>query len=249
MDIPENNFGKLSSKYKLARRGYPVGVYEYLKYLVKNENSIALDLGCGTGISTRELKTQGFEVIGVDKDVAMIKEAQGEQDDINYIVAPANKLPFSDDHFDLVTAFTAFHWFNDLESILEIKRVLKSGGLFFAALKGNQETIETENFNKEYFSILEKYAGSNFDNTYKHFDKKYLEKVFGEIIGKSFPFEEKYTIEDSLILLQSLSFWNVVPENQKQNMLDEMHSFYTKHLVNGFVVRKREIFTIAVWKR
>ncbi len=245
---PENNFGILSSEYKVARRGYPFDVYKYIDYLINKENPLTLDLGCGTGISTRELREGGFSVTGADKDSAMIAVAREENDNISYVVASAEVLPFPDLHFDIVTAFTAFHWFNAPEPLIEIKRVIKSGGLFFAALKGNQETEEAEKFNTGYQSIIKKYAGQNFDSTYKHFDKKNLEEYLENITEKSFLVDEKYTIEDALILLRSLSLWNLVPEKKKQNLLDEMRDFYQSRLVDGFIVRKREIFTVAAWK-
>ena len=245
---PENNFGILSSEYKAARRGYPSDVYGYIEFLINKEHSLTLDLGCGTGISTRELKECGFAVTGADKDVAMLAVAREENDGITYVEASAESLPFPDTYFDIVTAFTAFHWFNALEPLAEIKRVIKSGGLFFAALKGNQETDEAKEFNREYQTILRKYAGQNFDSTYKHFDKKNLEELFENVTEKSFPIDEKYTIENALTLLRSLSLWNLVPEEEKKNLLDEMRVFYQSRLVDGFVVRKREIFTIAAWK-
>lgn len=245
---PENNFGILSSEYKVARRGYPSDLYVYIKSLIDKEYASTLDLGCGTGISTRELKKYGFDVIGADKDVTMLATAREENDDILYVEALAKSSSFSDEYFDLVTAFTAFHWFNDLESLTEIKRILKPEGLFFAALKGNQETDEVKEFNKGYQDILAKYAGVNFDSTYKHFDRKNLEFLFKNVSEKSFLVDEKYTIEDALTLLRSLSLWNLIPEDKKQNFLHEMHNFYTVHLVDGFVVRKREIFTVTAWR-
>ena len=245
---PENNFGILSSDYKAGRRGYPSEVYDYIKFLTNKKPAIMLDLGCGTGISTRELKEHGFVVTGADKDYAMLAAAREENDDISYVQASAESLPFPDEHFDMVTAFTAFHWFNALEPLTEIKRIIKTGGLFFAALKGNQDTSESREFNKGYQAILKKYAGEKFDSTYKHFDKKNIEELFENITEKSFPVDEKYTIEDALTLLRSLSLWNLVPEEEKNNLLDEMRTFYIAHLVDGFVIRKREIFTIAAWK-
>lgn len=245
---PENNFGILSSEYKAGRRGYPSDVYNYIKSLTNKKSALTLDLGCGTGISTRELKEHGFVVTGADKDYVMLSVAREENDDISYVEASAESLPFPDAHFDIVTAFTAFHWFNAPEPLMEIKRIIKMGGLFLAALKGNQETSESKEFNRGYQAILKKYAGANFDSTYKHFDKKHAEGLFENITEKSFMVDEKYTIEDALTLLRSLSLWNLVPEEKKHNLLDEMRNFYTARLVDGFVVRKREIFTVAAWK-
>lgn len=239
----------MSIEYEKARRGYPDKVYEYLKSLIKTDMPTTLDVGCGTGISTRELRRHLFEVIGSDKDDVMICTARKNSPEISYVIAPANKLPFDSKKFDIVTAFTAFHWFNNEESLDEIKRVLKTDGIFFAALKTNRKD-ENEDFRKGYISILKKYAGDNFDTTKNHFNKDFLIKSgFSEITERSFPVDEQYSVEEALTLIRSLSLWNLVDENKKPEMLKEMKEFYEGHLINGFVVRSREISTITAYNR
>ena len=99
-------------------------------------------------------------------------------------------------------------------------------------------------------SILKKYAGDNFDTTKNHFNKEFLIKLgFSEITEKSFPFDEKYTVEEALTLLKSLSLWNIIKEDKKPEMLNEMKEFYENHLVDGFVVRSREIATVIAYKK
>ena len=238
----------MSNEYDLARKGYPKEVFEYLKSLIQKEKPKVLDIGCGTGISTRQLKEYSFDTIGSDKDENMIEVAMHNNPEIQYVVAPADKLPFESEKFDIVTAFTAFHWFNDEESLSEIKRVLKNGGIFFAALKTNRKD-ENEDFKNGYFSILKKYAGDNFDTTKNHFNKENLVKVgFLNIQEKSFPFDERYTVDGALTLIRSLSLWNLVPEDKKPEMLKELKEFYENHLINGFVVRSREVSVVTASK-
>ncbi len=243
-----NNFGSVSVDYNAARRGYPGELYSYLHSLVQQVTPNTLDIGCGTGISTRELQQYGFNVVGVDKDPVMLEAARQRGGNISYLVAPADTLPFSAEQFDVGVAFTAFHWFNNLESLMEIRRVLRRGGVFFAALKGNRKTAETKDFMAGYEAILEKYAGKNFDSTKNHFNTGLLAKLFTNITEKSFYLDERYTTDEALTLIRSLSIWNLVSEADKPNMLQELEIFYKGHLVDGFVVRRREIFTIVAYK-
>lgn len=240
-----NNFGALSQEYRAARRGYPKAVYDYLCALCTTTTPRVLDIGCGTGISTRELKACGFDVVGVDKDQTMVRAAQGYADAIQYIVAPAHQLPFPEKSFDIVTAFTAFHWFNDEESLQEMKRVLKPGGVFFAALKGNRQDEETRAFHEGYMRILKKYAGENFDSTKRHFDTYPLRKLFSNVEEKSFLNDERYSVAEALLLVQSLSLWHLVTDTDKPKLLGELNGYYEKNLIDGYVVRAREIFTLA----
>ncbi len=240
-----NNFGQMSEEYEAARRGYPHGVYKYLHSLVPEEGPTVLDVGCGTGISTRELIENCFNVTGADKDAHMIRMAQNLSPKIKYIVAPAHKLPFDNSSFDIVAAFTAFHWFNNEESLREVRRVLKPQGVFFAALKGNHDDETSRPFRKGYMEILKKYAGQQFDSTHKHFNTEILKNLFEDVKEKSFLVDERYTVDDALVLLQSLSLWNLVPEEKKKDFIQEMRMFYESNLVDGFVVRGREIFCLS----
>lgn len=241
----QNNFGALSTAYSSSRKGYPPLVFEYLASKAIPQKSIILDIGCGTGISTRQIKEYGFTVFGADKDTEMIRVAKELDSSIPYVVASAERLPFGDAEFDVVTAFTAFHWFNNEESLLEIKRVLKAGGLFFAALKANRKDQNPE-LKAGYFSILKKYAGENFDTTKNHYDISHLTAVgFLDITERVFPVDEKYTLEEALTLIRSLSIWNLVSEEDKPKMLAELEHLYIHHLEDGYVVRQREISVIT----
>lgn len=246
---PRNNFGVLSTEYHTARRGYPPELFEYLKSLVKTEGKKVLDVGCGTGIATRQLKEVGFDVNGSDKDETMVKVALENSPDISYIVAPADKLPFESETFDVVTIFTAFHWFAHEKAVEEMKRVLKPGGVLFAALKDNRTNPKTAHIRKEYRAILHKYVGDRYNSANKYNPGPLLKKCnLKNIEEKSFPIDELYTVEEALTLIKSLSFWNLVPDEKKPEMLGELKAHYEKYLVDGMVVREREVSTIAGYK-
>lgn len=82
----------------------------------------ALDLGCGTGLSTRPLLPFARAVVGVDVSEEMLR-ARGPDDGAWYVRAQAERLPFRDGAFDLMTIASAIHWFAP-EAIGEIDRVL-----------------------------------------------------------------------------------------------------------------------------
>lgn len=244
-----NNFGVLRAEYDRARRGYPADLYTYLHSFSGAETPHTLDVGCGTGISTRELRERGFDIVGADKDGAMVELAQQHSPQITYVVAAADHLPFPDNTFNIVTAFTAFHWFNNKKSLLEIRRVLKRGGVFFAALKSNQENESTKAFLQGYTKILKKYAGKNFDSTREHFKTDIFKSLFTKVKEKSFTIEERYTTEEALILVRSFGLWNLVSEENRPKLIEELREYFTKNLIDGFVLRAREIFTLSGIKK
>lgn len=98
-----------------------------------------LDIGSGTGTMTRLLKQRApsAAVHGVDPDPEILaiaqRKAQQEKLDIAYAHGTAQRLPFPDQHFDLVTSSLMFHHLRReaKEAMLrEVLRVLKPRGKF-----------------------------------------------------------------------------------------------------------------------
>lgn len=87
----------------------------------------AIDIGCGTGLSTVALKEIAAKVVGVDMSRAMIALAARDER-IKYSVADAVELPFDEGEFDLMTLSSAFHWLDRRKFLREASRVLRSRG-------------------------------------------------------------------------------------------------------------------------
>ena len=74
-----SEFGPLCKAYSAGRKGYPEAVFAVLKKHVKTDAKI-VDMGSGTGISTRQLCQYGFEdVIGADRDALMIRRSRNSR--------------------------------------------------------------------------------------------------------------------------------------------------------------------------
>jgi ubiquinone/menaquinone biosynthesis C-methylase UbiE len=120
-------------KSKGAARAYAKGrpyhhdrVVELAKAFLEIESPLqkALDIGCGTGLSSVALKEVADEIVAVDVSREMLSEAPIDSQ-IQYLNATAEHLPFATSEFDLVTIASAFHWFDEERFIEELKRVLK----------------------------------------------------------------------------------------------------------------------------
>ena len=87
----------------------------------------AVDVGCGTGMSTRALVPIATSIVGTDLSPEMLSQAEPDPK-IQYRQAPAESLPFADGSVDLISVCKAFHWFNQPEFLAEADRVLAPGG-------------------------------------------------------------------------------------------------------------------------
>jgi len=104
-----------------------------------------LDVGCGNGRNLYYFLRNGYQVAGIDPDaqaVRKVKElstalAPGNPPE-NFVVCPAENLPYADASFDLVICSAVLHFARDeqhFESMLRsMFRVLRPGGYFFARL-------------------------------------------------------------------------------------------------------------------
>ncbi len=86
---------------------------------------LALDVACGTGLSTMALKPVAQRIIGVDASAAMLAQALPDAQ-ITCQLALAEQLPADDASCDLMTVSRqGIHWFNQAAFLDEAWRVLK----------------------------------------------------------------------------------------------------------------------------
>lgn len=87
----------------------------------------AVDVGAGTGLSTRALLRCAASVIGVDPSVEMLAAAF-RNGAVRYVCGTAERLPLSDASVDLATLSAAFHWCYHDALFSELERVVRPGG-------------------------------------------------------------------------------------------------------------------------
>jgi len=72
---------------------------------------LALDVGCGTGLSARAASDLAEHVVAVDPSAAMLRAAR-RHPRVGYLIAAAERIPLGEAVADLATAGGAFHWFD-----------------------------------------------------------------------------------------------------------------------------------------
>ncbi|NJD99641.1 class I SAM-dependent methyltransferase [Thermococcus sp. LS1] len=120
--------GRYDDWYRTKTGQYVDRTEKWLVFsMLQTKSGKALDLGCGTGNYTLELKKRGFDVIGLDASEGMLEIARAKG--LNCIKGDAYSLPFPDESFDLVLSVTMFEFIHKPEQVIsEIHRVLKPGG-------------------------------------------------------------------------------------------------------------------------
>jgi SAM-dependent methyltransferase len=121
--------------YDSYRPAPPREVLDVLAFVAGAERpSSVVDLGCGTGLSTRAWAARADMAVGIEPNPRMIERARRrtEQPNVRYVEAYAAKTGLPSGRADLVTAWQAFHWMAPQPVLAEAARLLREGGVFAA---------------------------------------------------------------------------------------------------------------------
>ncbi|MCU1467202.1 MAG: hypothetical protein JWM72_3130 [Actinomycetia bacterium] len=87
----------------------------------------AIDVACGTGLSTVALADLAGTVVGLDLSPEMMRVAPRVAN-VTYALGRAEQLGFADGAFDAVTCSSGVHWFDQERFFEELRRAVRPGG-------------------------------------------------------------------------------------------------------------------------
>ncbi len=123
-----NNFEKYYITVKGQGKEYFAEYLSFISYYINKGKSI-LDIGCGTGQSTYYLSQLGYKSSGLDGSSRFVKFAKKKYQELDFINADAENLPFTNEIFDVVASYnTVEHFSNAKKCLKEMIRVVKKGG-------------------------------------------------------------------------------------------------------------------------
>ncbi len=158
--------------------------YHFASNLAKNK--VVLDIACGTGYGSYYLIKNGAKkVVGLDISEEAINYAKNNYKNLNltFITGDSKKLPFKNEHFDIIVSFETIEHVNEYKKFLnECKRVLNEEGVFVCSTP-----------NKRYTSTF-----INEVNPYHV--KEFYPEEFQNLINEYFPYTKLYGQENINII-------------------------------------------------
>lgn len=132
-------------RQNFQRAGFPGIAKEFAEvqqFFTPANGGTVVDLSCGSGLMTRRLVSSGLyaRVLALDFSDEMLKETSRRfrsenipTDKLVLVRADAGALPLQTGSVDAIHAGAAMHCWPKLEqSLAEVRRALKPGGIFFA---------------------------------------------------------------------------------------------------------------------
>ncbi len=126
---PRERFAGAASGYAQHRPSYPPAVLDWvLAEAGVRPGARVADVGCGTGILTRQLAERELDVVGIDPNEDMLAEARAVEGRAKYCRGDAAATGLDDASLALITVAQAFHWFNVDGALAEFQRILMPRG-------------------------------------------------------------------------------------------------------------------------
>lgn len=120
--------------YDQFRPAPPAILSELLtRFARTNYPDLVVDLGCGTGLSTRYWANRSKQIVGIDPTDSMRTQAvETTLPSIVYRQGYSHDTGLTDGCADIVTCSQALHWMDPLPTFQEVRRILRPGGVFAA---------------------------------------------------------------------------------------------------------------------
>lgn len=150
-------FELVADDYDEIRPSYPERVYDEVDRLTRLHGARVLDLAAGTGVATRQLLARGADVVAVDPGLPMLAQLRRHSPGVPAVVARAEALPFRPNTFDVVCCATAWHWVDSGETVGQLRRVVRSGGLL-ALWWANQQRDDAIGWERAEGEVHERWA-------------------------------------------------------------------------------------------
>lgn len=179
----------LDDKDEYPVAGYSELLAEVYEMVRKSDAKKVFDAGFGTGILTRKLYADGYEIYGIDASEQMVEAGKECMPNAKLVVADFSfgmPLSFVNTEFDVIISTYAFHHIDHFEKanlITDMLRHLKDGGKIIIGDLAFESLQELKNFraaNKENWLYEDLYmVYSEVVKNFEHAEWKKISKCAG----------------------------------------------------------------------
>lgn len=205
--------------YDASRPDYPESAINYFASVFDTGfETRALDLGAGTGIFSRQMLPRVGTMIAVEPSASMREVLRASTPELEVLDGSDISIPVSDGSIDVVFVAQAFHWFDEIRALEEIRRVLVSGGGL--GLIWN-ERDESEEWVRELSHAMEWDTRQPYD-VGKDFTAVIAGGPFIDIERVTFAHSQTLSRKGLYERVLSTSYITAMPERQLEELLNQV---------------------------
>jgi len=238
-----------AERYSKGRPYFHSNTISHIQKHLHLDNKLdkALDVACGTGLSTKALLDIAVNVYGTDTSEEMLKWALS-QDKINYSIAPAENQPFSNNEFNLITVCSGVHWFNIDKFLAEANRLLTNNGwlvlydnFFISEMQG------VESFSKWYPEVyLKKFPAPKRNNSYNWSNDNLSSKNFTLDKEEEFKNSISYTKDELVLYFTTQSNITAVTDSGEMTY-NEVEEWLNNELTQFYSADNKRTINFGNW--
>jgi len=134
LEANADRFSGFADLYDMVRPEPPIALADVITGYAGGRPMLVVDLGSGTGLSTRWASRWGEEVLGIEPsdDMRVRAAAVTTAANVRYESGWSSATNLPDRCADVVLAVQALHWMDPAATFTEVARVLRPGGVFAA---------------------------------------------------------------------------------------------------------------------
>lgn len=134
--VPSGNLDRFSGfadLYDTNRPSAPARLGPLLASYAGVDRPDVIDLGSGTGLSSRWAAGWAASVVGVEPNPDMrLRAEQRPTEGVRFVDGTSTSTGLADGSADVVVAVQAMHWMEPVSTLAEVARLLRPGGVFAA---------------------------------------------------------------------------------------------------------------------
>jgi ubiquinone/menaquinone biosynthesis C-methylase UbiE len=216
-------FGQAAEVYERARPTYPSAAVDWIVERARlGPGRTLVDVGAGTGKLSRLLTASGARIVAVEPIDEMRAQLLRAAPGVEAVDGTAEELPFADGSVDVVTAATAFHWFDLDRALPEIHRVLRPDGLLVLVWNVRNLDDPLQRSLEELLLTMRSTPTSRGEQAWR--EPLARSPLFGEIESRRFGHVQQFTAQDLVDRVHSTSFVAATAQADRDVFLDQVRS-------------------------
>jgi MOSC domain-containing protein YiiM/SAM-dependent methyltransferase len=246
-------FSAGADAYERGRPSYsPEAIAHIVRELRIGPESIVLDLAAGTGKLTRELVPTGARLIAVEPIAEMAAKLAAAVPNAEIRKGTAEDIPAENHSIDAVVVGQAFHWFDGIRALSELRRVLRPDGALALIWQSRDASVPwVQRLNEIIDRADDGHPRFRTNEWRQAFD---LTALFEPLEAAEFAYLQPTTPELVVDRVASISYVAAMPQSKRRIVLDAVRELLASdpatagraeidlpHRVEVFVTRPRPV--------